>query len=371
MRRTLGPCVLAALAVACHPTPPSTEHAQSTREEPAAGATTSTATAEVEVGSASSPLELGTAATPEASVPASPRIDSTLFGCTILGQRDGALLRHMPHGRGIDFVDDPNAAVPFRFWRELRPAWSHVRVIGPSGPCEPRLGEAAGLWWSPGFQIVGHRFGGCGRELAAIALADCEVPAWLRYRRPTARIETLPRRGPLDDPLLEALARAEPPFPGPTEEETAAQRGARLRRRVRRSVLRTEQEELLVLELHSYLEGMHECSREDEDVRTWVGVRRVDGDAPGPWEELHPSGRLVGAFLDEAGRVVALDTVRTPPVSHRCEGDDAIGLTCDLMVVEARVGGDLATVDIMYGFNWTWRESQSLLAWSRECSESG
>lgn len=169
--------------------------------------------------------------------------------------------------------------------------------------------------------------------------------------------------------MLEALVEAPASFLAATADESVAQRRARLRRRVRRSSVRTDREELLVLEVHRFLEGSHPCAY-NEDVHTSVHVRRVDGSTPGAWQVLTPSGRVVGAYVDDGGWIVGLDTVQSPAEGH-CEVDPQHVLTCDLLALESRAGETLATASVGYTMNATYRGATSLLAHARSCEQTG
>lgn len=291
--------------------------------------------------------------------------DHRLFGCRVAGVREGQLLRRYTG----DVPYDDDGPLPASAARGLEPRARTVSVLGPQGACTPRLGAMHFAYETGGDPIVGQAIGGCGRALASLALLDCEVPAWLRYHALDAHIERLPRTGPLADPDLEALAQRPMPFLVATEGQTSAERRALLRRRVRRSTVRTEREELRVLELHRFLEGAHPCERA-ESIETSVAVRRVDRDPPGPWGPLSPTGRVFGAYVDDAGWIVALDAVQSPRDGH-CEVGPAHMLTCDLLAVETREGTTLATSAIGYGMNATYRGATSLLAHERACNETG
>jgi hypothetical protein len=261
---------------------------------------------------------------------------------------------------------EEGVALPPAVARALLPRARSVTVLGPEGACSPRLGAPELVYETGGDPIVGQPLGGCGRRVASLALLDCEVPTWLRYLALEAHIENLPRSGALADPALEALAQRPLDF---LDADHAAEQRARLRRRVRRSSVRTAREELLVLELHRFLEGAHPCEY-DESVETSVAVRRVDRDPPGPWEALSPVGRVVGAYVDDAGWILALDTIQSPREGP-CEVGPRHMLTCDLLAIERRDGTTVATRSIGYAMNATFRGATSLLAYARECNQTG
>lgn len=326
----------------------------------------------VETPEAPSPLVEADAPAPLSEPRTVTLVNGTPFGCLVLPNLDGRLLRVLPDASDQPSFDEAprETILPHRFHRRLTPSVEGLRVVGPDGACAPALFAARGEYAIPGVTIVGQRFGRCGAQHGSFAFARCEVPGWLRYRRVDARIERLPARGALEDPMLQALeARAGFTIEA-TDDEGAAARRARLRRRVRRSTIRTEREELLVLELHHFLEGDDPCYAH-ELVTTSVHLRRVDGASPGPYEEVRPEGRVVGAYLDDEGRLVAFDTRRTTPASHRCAEDrEGIGFECDQMVLSSREGAVLATYDYLYAYNSP-RDGVSVLYWRRACDHTG
>jgi len=295
-------------------------------------------------------------------------VEGLPFGCELLPIHGRSVQRYSASGHARF---DDNGRLPMRLFRHLRPRVDRIRVLVPGGTCEPRLGQAIAQETPTNVQIVAQSMGGCGREHSSFAFAGCDVPEWLRYQRLVSTIEHQPRRGPLDDPMLEALITAEPEFVAATQSETERERRARLRRRSRRSVIRTEREELLIVELHRFLEGSHPCES-DEDVAHSIQVRSVHEDTPGPWRTLHTRGRVVGAYLDDYGFIVAFDTRPPRGSGYDCAHE---GWDCNIMAIEGRSSVEpaapLATRDFLFGGNWLSHESDSPMLNHLECRQSG
>ena len=81
---------------------------------------------------------------------------------------------------------------------------------------------------------------------------------------------------------------------------------------------------------------------------------------------------MVGAYVDDEGRLVAFDTRRLTPESHRCAEDrQGVGFECDQLVLSSREGTVLATYDYFYGYNATFHDAMSVLYWRRDCNHTG
>ena len=81
---------------------------------------------------------------------------------------------------------------------------------------------------------------------------------------------------------------------------------------------------------------------------------------------------MVGAYVDDEGRLVAFDTRRLTPESHRCAEDrQGVGFECDQLVLSSREGTVLATYDYFYGYNATFHDAVAVLFWRRDCNHTG